>query len=154
MQLHQIQPKHSAQKKHRIGRGGKKGTYSGRGMKGQKARAGAKLLPIVRSLIKRYPKMRGYRVQRTFPAFCIVSLHAIEQAFKVNEVVNPASLLEKRVVTPFGGKMLPIKVLASSASAKATADKGDLTKALTFEGCKVSKNAKVLIEKAGGTVAS
>jgi large subunit ribosomal protein L15 len=142
MQLHQIQPKHSAQKKHRIGRGGKKGTYSGRGMKGQKARAGAKLLPIVRSLIKRYPKMRGYRAQRTFPAFCIVSLREIEKAFKASEVVSPASLIEKRVITPFGKKMLPIKVLAS----------GEMAKALVFEGCKVSKNAKALIEKAGGTV--
>ncbi|MDO8474396.1 MAG: uL15 family ribosomal protein [bacterium] len=142
MQLHQIQPKHSLQRKHRIGRGGKKGTYSGRGMKGQKARAGAKFLPIIRSLIKRYPKMRGYRVQKTFPAFQIVSLLAVEKAFKVNEVVSPASLLEKQVVSRFGGKLLPIKILASETMAKA----------LTFEGCKVSKNAKILIEKAGGTV--
>ena len=142
MQLHQIQPKHSAQKKHRIGRGGKKGTYSGRGMKGQSARAGAKFLPIIRSLIKRYPKMRGYRTQRTFPSFQIVSLHAIEKAFKASEVVSPASLVEKRVITPFGKKMLPVKVLASGAMAKA----------LVFEGCKVSKNAKAFIEKAGGTV--
>jgi len=143
MQLHQIKPKHSAQKKHRIGRGGKKGTYSGRGMKGQKARAGAKFLPIVRSLIKRYPKMRGYRVQRTFPVFCIVSLAEIEKVFKTNEVVSPASLIEKKVVSRFGGKLLPVKVLA-----------GEITKALTFEGCKVSKNAKVLIEKAGGVIKS
>ncbi len=142
MQLHQIQPKHNAQKKHRIGRGGKKGTYSGRGMKGQKARAGAKFLPIVRSLIKRYPKMRGYRVQRTFPSFCIVPLSAIEKAFKESEVVNPASLFEKQVVSRFGGKLLPIKILASETMAKA----------LIFEGCRVSKNAKALIEKAGGIV--
>jgi ribosomal protein L15 len=111
-------------------------------MKGQKARAGAKFLPIIRSLIKRYPKLRGYRVQRTSPAFCIVSLFAIEKAFKANEVVTPASLLEKQVVSRFGGKLLPIKILASET----------MTKALTFEGCKVSKKAKALIEKAGGAV--
>lgn len=86
--------------------------------------------------------MRGYRVQKTFPAFQIVSLLAVEKAFKVNEVVSPASLLEKQVVSRFGGKLLPIKILASETMAKA----------LTFEGCKVSKNAKILIEKAGGTV--
>lgn len=142
MQLHQIQPKHRSQRKHRIGRGGKKGTYSGRGMKGQTARAGARIQPIIRSLIKRYPKLRGYRVQRTFPSFQIVSLHAVEKAFKANEVVSPASLLEKRVVSRFGGKLLPVKVLAS----------GEMTKVLVFEGCRVSKNAKVAIEKAGGTV--
>ena len=142
MQLHQIQPKHKAQKKHRIGRGGKKGTYSGRGMKGQSARAGAKFLPIIRSLVKRYPKLRGYRVQKESPAFQIVSLHAIEKVFKANEIVSQASLMEKKVVSRFGGKMLPIKILAS----------GSITKALTFEGCKASENAKALIEKAGGTV--
>lgn len=142
MQLHQIQPKHRLQRKHRIGRGGKKGTYSGKGMKGQSARAGARLQPIIRGLIKRYPKLRGYRVQRTFPLFQIVSLHTAEKAFKTNEVVSPVSLLEKGVISRFGGKLLPIKVLAS----------GEMTKALVFEGCKVSKNAKVAIEKAGGTV--
>ena len=142
MQLHQIQPKHNSQKKHRIGRGGKKGTYSGRGMKGQKARAGARLKPVIRSLIKRYPKLRGYRVQRAFPAFQIVSLRAVEKAFKENEVVSPASLLEKQVVSRFGGKLLPIKILAA----------GDMAKALTFDGCKVSKEAAALIEKAGGTI--
>ena len=142
MQLHQIQPKHNSQRKHRIGRGGKKGTYSGRGMKGQSARAGAKFLPIIRSLIKRYPKRRGYRVQRTFPAFQIVSLRQIEKAFKANDVVSPASLLEKQVVSRFGGKTLPVKILAG----------GEMTKALTFEGCRVSKNASVIIEKAGGAI--
>lgn len=142
MQLHQIQPKHSSQKKHRIGRGGKKGTYSGRGMKGQSARAGAKFLPIIRSLIKRYPKLRGYRVQRSSPAFQAVSLRAVEKAFKADEVVNPASLLEKGVISRFGGKTPAVKILASE----------EMKKALTFEGCKVSKNAKVCIEKAGGTV--
>jgi large subunit ribosomal protein L15 len=44
-----------------VGRGGKKGTYSGRGIKGQKSRAGKRLEPIIRSIIKRYPKLRGYR---------------------------------------------------------------------------------------------
>ena len=142
MQLHQIQPKHKSQRKHRIGRGGKKGTYSGRGGKGQTARAGARIQPIIRALIKRYPKLRGYRVQRALPSFQIVSLHAVEKAFKPNEVVSPVSLIEKKVISRFGGKLLPVKVLAS----------GEMTKALVFEGCKVSKNAKVRIEKAGGTV--
>ncbi|OHA66828.1 MAG: 50S ribosomal protein L15 [Candidatus Wildermuthbacteria bacterium RIFCSPHIGHO2_02_FULL_47_12] len=142
MQLHQIQPKHRQQRKHRIGRGGKKGTYSGKGIKGQSARAGARLVPIIRSLIKRYPKIRGYRVQRVFPAFQAVSLHAVEKAFKANEVVSPASLLEKGVVSRFGGKTPAVKILAA----------GDMTKALAFEGCTVSQNAKTLIEKAGGTV--
>lgn len=142
MQLHQIQPKHKAQRKHRIGRGGKKGTYSGRGIKGQGSRAGAKFEPIVRSLVKRYPKLRGTRAQSAVPAFQIVSLREVEKAFTAKETVNVATLLEKKIVSRFGGKMLGIKILAG----------GEITKALTFEGCIVSKGAKILIEKAGGTV--
>lgn len=61
MQLHELRPKHKIKKAKRIGRGGKRGTYSGRGMKGQKSRAGARFEPIIRGLIKRYPKLRGYR---------------------------------------------------------------------------------------------
>lgn len=59
MQLHELQPKHKLKKQKRIGRGGKRGTYSGRGIKGQKSRAGRKLKPAIREFIKRYPKLRG-----------------------------------------------------------------------------------------------
>lgn len=59
MQLHQVQPTHKNKSKKRIGRGGKRGTYSGRGMKGQKSRAGRKIRPAVRDLIQRTPKLRG-----------------------------------------------------------------------------------------------
>ena len=61
MQINQLSPKHKEKRKKRIGRGGKKGTYSGKGMKGQRSRAGRKMAPIIRELIKRYPKLRGYR---------------------------------------------------------------------------------------------
>jgi len=40
MQLHQLKPNHKKKSRKRVGRGGKKGTYSGKGMKGQKSRAG------------------------------------------------------------------------------------------------------------------
>lgn len=60
MQLHELKPIHKRKKPKRIGRGGKRGTYSGRGVKGQKARAGRKLKPIIREIIKRYPKIRGH----------------------------------------------------------------------------------------------
>jgi large subunit ribosomal protein L15 len=59
MQLHEIQPCQKQKTKKRIGRGGKRGTYSGKGMKGQKSRAGAKIRPEVRDLIKKTPKLRG-----------------------------------------------------------------------------------------------
>jgi len=64
MQLHQIQPLNKRKSKRRVGRGGKRGTYCGRGMKGQRARTGAKVRPEIRDLIKKIPKIRGYRFKR------------------------------------------------------------------------------------------
>ncbi len=61
MQLHTLQPTHKAKDKKRIGRGGKRGTYSGKGVKGQGARAGAKIRPGTRDLIQQIPKLRGAR---------------------------------------------------------------------------------------------
>jgi len=61
MQLHEIKPIHKLKSKKRIGRGGKRGTYCGKGVKGQKARAGAKIRPEIRDLIKKIHKKRGYK---------------------------------------------------------------------------------------------
>src|SRR3989344_3427584 len=43
----------------RIGRGGKRGTTSGRGTKGQKSRSGHRIRPAARDLLIRLPKLRG-----------------------------------------------------------------------------------------------
>ena len=43
MQLHQLKPIHKKKKPKTRGRGGKRGTYSGRGMKGQKSRPSSQL---------------------------------------------------------------------------------------------------------------
>ena len=59
MQLHEVTPIHKNKSKKRIGRGGKRGTYSGRGMKGQKSRSGHKIRPAIRDLMQRTPKLRG-----------------------------------------------------------------------------------------------
>ena len=59
MQLHTLQPLNSLKGKKRVGRGGKRGTYSGRGQKGQRSRAGRKIRPAMRDLIQRLPKLRG-----------------------------------------------------------------------------------------------
>ena len=61
MQLHEVVPIHKNKSKKRIGRGGKRGTYSGRGMKGQKSRAGHKISPAIRDLLQRTPKLRGVK---------------------------------------------------------------------------------------------
>jgi len=146
MQLHQLKPIHKLKKKKRIGRGGKRGTYSGRGIKGQKARAGRRLKPIIRDLIKRYPKLRGYRfkskIKNQKAKIMIVNLEILEKKFKEGEKVNPQILLEKKIINKIKGKMPRVKILG----------KGKITKNLIIENCQISKQAKEKIEKLGDII--
>ena len=142
MQLHQIRPIHKKKKRKRVGRGGKKGTYSGRGVKGQKARAGRKLKPFIREWIKRYPKLRGYKFKsfRIKPA--IINLNTLEEKFNTGDTVNPQILLEKKLIRRIKGKVPQVKILGKSK----------LTKKLIIENCQVSKGVKEKIEKSGGKI--
>ena len=146
MQLHQLKPKHKLKKKKRVGRGGKRGTYSGKGMKGQKSRAGRKLAPVIRELIKKHPKLRGYRfkskIKNLKSEIAILNLNTLEKKFSLKEKVNPVRLLEKGVISKVKGKIPEVKILA----------KGKLAKALIIEGCQISKTAKEAIEKVGGKI--
>ena len=144
MQLHELKPIHKSKKSKRIGRGGKRGTYSGRGIKGQKSRAGRRFKPAIRELIKKYPKLRGYRqklkVKNEKLKIVIVNLEVLERKFNSEEKITPETLLEKRLIRKIKGKTPKVKILG----------KGKLTKSLTIEGCLVSKKAKEIIEKAYG----
>jgi len=142
MQLHEIKPTHKPKKGRRIGRGGKRGTYSGRGIKGQKSRAGRKFKPVIRELIKKYPKLRGYKLSPV-PKHClVVSLKTLEGKFKSGETVNPQVLLERKIIRRMKGRLPEVKIL----------NKGKITKSLNIEGCLVSKKAKEIIEAAKGSV--
>jgi len=59
MKLHDIRSLFRVYKKRRVGRGGKRGKTSGRGMKGQKSRAGRRIRPAIRDVMKKFPKKRG-----------------------------------------------------------------------------------------------
>ena len=142
MQLQELKPIHKKKQRKRVGRGGKRGTYAGRGLKGQRARAGRRLKPAIRELIKRYPKLRGYRFKPVELKPAIVNLDTLEKKFKSGEIVNPRILLEKKLIRRIKGRIPKVKILA----------KGKLTKALTIEGCLVSKSAEEIIKKAGGTI--
>jgi len=142
MQLHELKPIHKFKKPKRVGRGGKKGTYSGHGVKGQKSRAGKKLKPIIRELIKRYPKLRGYRFKSKKEKPTILNLEILEKKFNTGEKVAPEILLEKRIIRKIKGRMPKVKILG----------KGEVTKKLIIEGCQLSKSAKEKIEKAGGNI--
>ena len=142
MQLHELKPKHKLKKKKRVGRGGKKGTYSGKGNKGQSSRAGRKMVPIIRELIKRYPKLRGYRSFVLEDYSIAVNIDTLEKLSKDGEVISPDNLIKKGIIRMMKGKAPKVKILG----------RGKLSKQLIIENCKVSKTAKEAIEKAGGTV--
>jgi large subunit ribosomal protein L15 len=142
MQLHQIKPIHKKKKQKRIGRGGKRGTYSGRGIKGQKARAGRKLKPVIRELIKRYPKLRGYKFTPIKSKPVVVNVGILNKKFKEGEIVSPQILLEKKIIRKIKGKIPKVKILG----------KGNIKKPLIIKDCLFSKSAKEKIEKAGGKI--
>jgi len=142
MQIHELKPKHKNRGKKRIGRGGKKGTYSGKGIKGQKSRAGRKMVPIIRELIKKYPKLKGYRrfVLQDYKA--VVNLDILEKTSKDGEIISPDSLIKKGIIRMIKGKKPEVKILGQ----------GKLAKQLVIENCRTSKTAREAIEKAGGSI--
>ncbi len=148
MQLHELQPTTPRKVAKRIGRGGKNGKTSGRGMKGQTARAGNSTRPEMRELIKKLPKLRGHGVNRaaTVNAERIrpvaVNVAALETAFEAGATVSPKTLVAAGVISTMRKRAPQVKLLGT----------GTLTKKLTVENCQVSQSAKEKIEAAGGSV--
>ncbi len=129
----------------RIGRGygsGVGGHTSTRGQKGQKSRTGSKIplwfeggqLPI----IKRMPMLRGKGRMNVVVLTSEVSLTEL-QNMTASEITLDTLKLEKVV-----------SVRAKSAKIIAT---GEISRAVKIVGVRASAQAKVAIEKAGGSVA-
>jgi len=146
MQLHQLKSIGKKKKRKRVGRGGKRGTYSGRGQKGQKSRAGVSLKPAIRVFIKRYPKLRGYKfkskTKNQKSKIVILNLDILEKKFKEGETVSSETLLERKIIRKMRVRLPKVKILG----------RGEITKKLILEGCQLSKTAKEKIKKAGGTI--
>ena len=138
---HELAPPEGAKKdRKRVGRGdGSRGTYSGRGLKGQKSRSGYSRKPGFEGgqlpLIKRLPRKRGFtnifRVEYT-----IVSLDKLN-AFSADSEVTAEKLLAAGLVKSL---RKPIKILAD----------GQIKHALVVKVNKFSATAKARIEAAGG----
>lgn len=148
MQKHNIQKSKSQRTSIRIGRGGKRGKTSGKGMKGQKARAGNSTRPEMRDIIKKLPKRRGYGINRAKTVIPnkgaqAVNLDQLEVHFESGAEVSPKSLVEKGLVKRVSGKLPQVKVLA----------RGTLSKKLTVSRVALSATAQEAVEKAGGTIA-
>lgn len=148
MQLNHLQrPKELKRGKQRVGRGQSsgRGKQSGRGGKGQTARAGAKLRPEWRDIIKKLPKRRGFGKNRgrtvvgTRPDALALPLSRLEKLFESGAIVSLSALAERGVT---GRKFKPVKIVAG----------GELTKKFSIKGIQVSASAKAAIEKAGGTI--
>ena len=130
----------------RIGRSGKRGSYSGRGVKGQHSRSGRRIRPAERDILLKIPKMRGFRnkPKRDIPE--VFNLGQLSVAFKSQAksgtslgvsyaLLKTAKLLKK----DYKGK---VKILGT----------GEIAFPIAVSGFDVSASAKAKIEKAGGSV--
>jgi large subunit ribosomal protein L15 len=144
MEAHELKPPAgSRHKRKRVGRGNASGhgTYSGRGMKGQKARSG----PGIRlgfeggqtPLVKRLPHRRGFtnvfRVE-----YSPVNVGQLER-FEAGTEVTPDLLRQVGIIKNL---RQPVKVLGD----------GQISKPLAVRVQKFSAAAKEKIEAAGGSV--
>jgi large subunit ribosomal protein L15 len=143
MQQHELrQPKGATHKRKRVGRGNASGhgTYSTKGLKGQKARSGGGVsphfeggqLPFVRRMAYRRGFRNPFRVD-----YEEVNVAQLER-FGAGANVTVDDLRAARIVQ----RDRPVKVLGD----------GELTVALTVEADSFSKSARAKIEAAGGTV--
>jgi large subunit ribosomal protein L15 len=146
MQTHEIRRATPYKKSKLVGRGGKRGKTSGKGGKGQTARAGHRVRPAMRDIIKKLPKLRGHGKNRSESVFyrgpeAVVNVSALN-VFGNGDVVTPTALVARGLVGESFGKNPKVKILGN----------GDLSSKVTVERCTVSATAKEKIEKAGGTI--
>jgi len=143
LSLHTIKKSKTAIKKRkRIGRGNASGTgtYSGKGLKGQKARSGVSDLKKLgmRQVLLRTPKKRGFTSLKAKAQ--IVNLSSLNKVFKENDDVNPKVLLEKGLIDNGSVK---VKILGN----------GELkVGGLKFSDLLLSESAKAKIEKSKGKI--
>lgn len=145
MELKDLKPAEGATKaRKRVGRGPASGTgkTAGRGLNGQKSRAGggkgAGFEGGQTPLAMRLPKLPGFRnINRT--EYLPVNVSRIEKYFEAGDVVDSESLAAKGIIKNANAL---VKVLGD----------GEITKAVTVKVDKVSASAKAKIEAAGGKV--
>ena len=116
------------------------GTFSTRGAKGQKARAGGGVRPQFEGgqtpLIRRQPKLGGFKHPKR-EEYEIINLDVLEMKLAPG-AYDVAALRSARLLT----RNLPVKVLG----------RGNVTKQFSLTIDAVSRSAREAIEKAGGSV--
>ncbi len=143
MQQHDLrQPKGATHKRKRVGRGNASGhgTYSTKGLKGQKARSGGGVSPHFEGgqlpFVRRMAYKRGFRNPFRVD-YDQVNVGQLER-FGAGATVSVEDLRAARIVQ----RNRPVKILGD----------GELTVALTVEADSFSKSAKAKIVAAGGTL--
>lgn len=133
----------SKHKKKRVGRGlgSGHGTYSGRGLKGQKARSGGGVKPYFEGgqlpLIRRLPHRRGFN--NIFKIeYSVVNIDKLN-IFEPEDFVGREELLKARLIK---SAKKPVKILST----------GELTRPLVVRADKFSAAAREKIVAAGGRV--
>ncbi|HWO07591.1 MAG TPA: uL15 family ribosomal protein [Candidatus Paceibacterota bacterium] len=147
---HITRPKSLKRPYRRVGRGqsSTRGKQSGRGGKGQTARAGAKIRPALRDIIKKIPKRRGFGKNRgrtvwgLKPRPIAVTLAQLEAKFDAGAEITPKAIVEKGILSIGKGRIPAVKIVGA-----------DVQKKFTVKDATVSAGAKAAIEKAGGSIA-
>jgi large subunit ribosomal protein L15 len=154
LSLSTLSPAQKRQDRKRVGRGlgSGKGRYSGRGLKGQKSRAGSHKMRAgfeggQMPTYMRLPKQRGNTSKDAMPVGPFrtftqgVNVRELEARFDAGADVTPEALKELGLIRSL---RRDVKILGH----------GDLTKKLTVSAHRFSATAREKIEAAGGTVTS
>ncbi len=142
MQIHEVST--IKKNKKRIGRGGKRGTYSGKGMKGQKSRSGGNVDPLFEggrtTLVQKMKKNRGFKSPHAKKI--TLSLAKLDTLYNDGDTVSIKTLAEKKV--------LRVQTIKNGVRIVAT---GEITKKITIdENIGVTTSASDKIQKAGGKI--
>lgn len=143
MQIHEL--KLAARKdRKKIGRGGKRGTYSGRGNKGQKARSGGNVDPLFEggrsSLVERLKKLRGFKTIKVKKNN--FNLNDLDRYFSNGDTVSAETLIKAGILSKIES-VNGVKILGT----------GKLEKKLSIDkNILLTQSAKEAVEKAGGKV--
>ncbi len=144
MKLHDLAPSEGAKKdRKRVGRGNGSGhgTYSGKGLKGQKARAGGGVNPRFEGgqspLVLRLPYKRGFH-NPFKKQFHLVNVRSLDR-FDAGSEVTPEVLVKAGLIHDVEQQ---VKLLGN----------GEISKALKIKVHVWSQSAQQKIEAAGGTL--
>jgi len=151
LSLSNLEPAQEREDRKRVGRGAGsgKGRYAGRGIKGQKSRAGSHKMRAgfeggQMPIYMRIGKQRGPTSKDAMPvgpfrtSTVPVNIRDLER-FEAGDEVTPETLVEKRVIK---NTKTDVKLLGV----------GDISKKLTVRVHAISGTAREKIEAAGGTV--